>query len=152
MRAVIQRVSEARCKVSGEVIGEINKGFLVLLGIEHEDSLDDVHWLAQKIVNMRIFNDDKGLMNKSLLDVNGKILIISQFTLMANTKKGNRPSFIKASKPDQAILLYEEMISKMTELMGTKVETGSFGADMQLELINDGPVTIMMNTKDKENY
>ena len=152
MRAVIQRVSEARCKVSGEVIGEIKKGFLVLLGIEHEDNLEDVHWLAQKIVNMRIFNDDKGLMNKSLLDVNGKILIISQFTLMANTKKGNRPSFIRASKPDQAILLYEEMIAKMTELMGTKVETGSFGADMQIELINDGPVTIMMNTKDKENY
>lgn len=152
MRAVIQRVSQASCKVNGEIIGEINKGFVVLLGIENEDNLSDVHWLAQKIVNMRIFNDEHGLMNKSLLDVNGKILIISQFTLLANTKKGNRPSFIRASKPDQAILLYEEMIAKLTELMGEKVETGRFGADMQIELINDGPVTIMMNTKDRENY
>jgi D-tyrosyl-tRNA(Tyr) deacylase len=152
MRAVIQRVSQASCKVNGEIIGKINKGFLVLLGIENEDNLSDVHWLAQKIINMRIFNDEHDLMNKSLLDVNGKILIISQFTLMANTKKGNRPSFIRASKPDQAILLYEEMIAKLTELMGEKVETGSFGADMQIELTNDGPVTIMMNTKDKENY
>ncbi len=152
MRAVIQRVSEASCKVNGEVTGKIKTGLLVFLGIETEDTLSDVQWLAQKIINMRIFNDDKGLMNKSLLDVNGKILIISQFTLMANTKKGNRPSFIRASKPDQAIPLYEEMIAKLTELLGEKVETGSFGADMQIELINDGPVTIMMNTKDKENY
>lgn len=152
MRAVIQRVSEASCKVDGKVTGEINIGFLVLLGIESEDNSSDVQWLAQKIINMRIFNDEKDLMNKSLLDVGGDILLISQFTLMANTKKGNRPSFIRASKPDQAIVLYEEMISSLEHLLGKKIETGVFGADMKISLINDGPVTIMMDTKDKENF
>lgn len=152
MRAVIQRVSEASCKVDGKVTGEINIGFLVLLGIESEDNSSDVQWLAQKIINMRIFNDEKDLMNKSLLDVRGDILLISQFTLMANTKKGNRPSFIRASKPDQAILLYEEMISSLGDLLGKKIETGIFGADMKISLINDGPVTIIMDTKDKENF
>lgn len=152
MRAVIQRVSEASCKVDEKVTGEINIGFLVLLGIENEDNSSDVHWLAQKIINMRIFNDEKGLMNKSLLDVGGDILLISQFTLMANTKKGNRPSFIRASKPDQAIVLYEEMIASLESLLGKKIETGIFGADMKINLINDGPVTIIMNTQDKENF
>ncbi|HLT42082.1 MAG TPA: D-aminoacyl-tRNA deacylase [Sphingobacteriaceae bacterium] len=152
MRAVIQRVSQASCKVNGDITGAINKGFLVLLGIETDDTLQDVEWLAQKIANMRIFNDEKGLMNKSLADVDGDILLISQFTLMANTKKGNRPSFIRASKPDHAIPLYEEMIAQLFKLLGKKIETGIFGADMQIELINDGPVTIMMNTKDKENH
>lgn len=152
MRAVIQRVSEASCKVNGKVTGEINIGFLVLLGIESEDNSSDVQWLAQKIINMRIFNDEKDLMNKSLLDVEGNILLISQFTLMANTKKGNRPSFIRASKPDQAIVLYEEMILSLEDLLGKKIETGVFGADMKINLINDGPVTIMMDTKDKENF
>lgn len=152
MRAVIQRVSQASCKVNGDITGAINKGFLVLLGIETDDTLQDVEWLAQKIANMRIFNDEKGLMNKSLADVDGDILLISQFTLVANTKKGNRPSFIRASKPDHAIPLYEEMIAQLFKLLGKKIETGIFGADMQIELINDGPVTIMMNTKDKENH
>lgn len=152
MRAIIQRVSRASCKVNGEITGEINIGFLVLLGIETNDTIQDVHWLAQKIANMRIFNDEKGLMNKSLTDVDGNILLISQFTLMANTKKGNRPSFIRASKPDDAVPLYEEMIDQLFKLLGKKIKTGIFGADMQIELINDGPVTIMMNTKDKENY
>lgn len=152
MRAVIQRVSKASCKVNGDITGTINKGFLVLLGIETDDTVHDVQWLAQKIANMRIFNDEKGLMNKSLTDVNGGILLISQFTLMANTKKGNRPSFTRASKPDHAIPLYEEMIDQLFKVLGKKIETGIFGADMKIELINDGPVTIMMNTKDKENY
>lgn len=152
MRAVIQRVSEASCKVDGKITGEINIGLLVLLGIESEDNSSDVHWLAQKIINMRIFNDENDLMNKSLLDVEGDILLISQFTLMANTKKGNRPSFIRASKPDQAIVLYEEMISSLENLLGKKIKTGIFGADMKINLINDGPVTIMMNTQDKENF
>jgi D-tyrosyl-tRNA(Tyr) deacylase len=152
MRAVIQRVSEASCKVDGKVTGEINIGFLVLLGIESEDNSNDVQWLAQKIINMRIFNDEKDLMNKSLADVGGDILLISQFTLMANTKKGNRPSFTRASKPDQAIVLYEEMISSLEHLLGKKIETGVFGADMKINLTNDGPVTIMMDTKDKENF
>lgn len=152
MRAVIQRVNEASCKVNGKVTGEINIGFLVLLGIENEDTSSDVKWLAQKIINMRIFNDEKDLMNKSLLDVGGDILLVSQFTLMANTKKGNRPSFTRASKPDQAIILYEEMISSLEGLLGKKIKTGIFGADMKINLTNDGPVTIMMNTKDKENF
>ena len=152
MRAVIQRVIEASCKVDEKVTGKINVGFLVLLGIETEDNSGDVHWLAQKIINMRIFNDEKGLMNKSLLDIEGDILLISQFTLMANTKKGNRPSFIRASKPDQAIVLYEEMIASLESLLGKKIETGIFGADMKISLINDGPATIIMNTQDKENF
>lgn len=152
MRAVIQRVSEASCKVDGKVTGEIKIGFLVLLGIENQDNSSDVNWLAQKIINMRIFNDEKELMNKSLADVGGDILLISQFTLMANTKKGNRPSFTRASKPDQAIVLYKEMISSLEDLLGKKIETGVFGADMKINLINDGPVTIMMDTKDKEMF
>lgn len=152
MRAVIQRVIQANCKVDGGITGEIKNGLVVLLGIESEDNNDDIRWLAQKIVNMRIFSDENGLMNKSLLDIDGRILLISQFTLMANTKKGNRPSFIRAARPDQAIPIYEEMITALSQLLGKKIETGIFGADMKIELTNDGPVTIIMNTKDKENY
>jgi D-tyrosyl-tRNA(Tyr) deacylase len=152
MRAVIQRVSKASCTVNGEITGKINTGFLVLLGIEEADTLEDLSWLAQKIVNMRIFNDENGLMNKSLADVDGRILLISQFTLFAQTKKGNRPSFIKAAKPAQAIPLYEKMIAELAQLSNTKIETGIFGADMKIELLNDGPVTIMMDTKDKERH
>lgn len=152
MRAVIQRVSQASCTVNGEITGKINTGFLVLLGIEEADTLEDLTWLAQKIVNMRIFNDENGLMNKSLADVDGRILLISQFTLFAQTKKGNRPSFIKAAKPAQAIPFYEKMIAELAQLSNTKIETGIFGADMKIELLNDGPVTIMMDTKDKDRH
>lgn len=152
MRAVLQRVSHASCKVSGKITGEIKHGLLVLLGVEEEDRVEDVCWLARKIVNMRIFGDDKGLMNKSLMDVNGEILLISQFTLFAQTKKGNRPSFISAAKPLQAIPIYDKMINELETLMGKAVARGVFGADMKIDLLNDGPVTIIMNTKDKENY
>lgn len=152
MRAVLQRVSHASCKVSDAITGAIGHGLLVLLGIEEEDGLEDIRWLAQKIVNMRIFGDEKGLMNKSLMDIDGNMLLISQFTLFAQTKKGNRPSFIRAAKPAQAIPLYEKMIAELEELMGKSIAKGVFGADMKIELLNDGPVTIVMNTKDRENY
>lgn len=152
MRAVLQRVSEASCKVDGNITGKINTGFLILLGIEEKDSIEDLTWLANKIANMRVFGDENGLMNKSIADINGKILLISQFTLFAQTKKGNRPSFIKAAKPNQAIPLYEMMISELGKLTNTKIETGIFGADMKVSLINDGPVTIIMDTTDKDNH
>lgn len=152
MRAVIQRVLNADCKVDGKVTGSIGSGFLVLLGIEDADTDDDLQWLAQKIVNLRVFGDENGLMNKALADINGDILLISQFTLFAQTKKGNRPSFIRAARPDKAIPMYEQMIKVMTELTGKKVETGIFGADMKISLLNDGPVTIIMDTKDKDNH
>lgn len=152
MRAVIQRVTSASCKVEGNITGEINNGFVVLLGIEDADTMDDLQWLAQKIVNMRVFSDENGLMNKALADVNGNILLISQFTLFAQTKKGNRPSFIRAAKPPHAIPLYEEMITALEALLGKKIATGIFGADMKISLVNDGPVTIVMDTKDKDNF
>jgi len=152
MRAVIQRALNADCKVDGKVTGSIGSGFLVLLGIEDADTDDDLQWLAQKIVNLRVFGDGNGLMNKALADINGDILLISQFTLFAQTKKGNRPSFIRAARPDKAIPMYEQMIKVMTELTGKKVETGIFGADMKISLLNDGPVTIIMDTKDKDNH
>jgi len=152
MRAVIQRVSEASCKVDGNITGEIQNGFLVLLGIEDADTLEDAQWLAQKITGMRVFGDENGLMNKALADVNGRILLISQFTLFAQTKKGNRPSFIRAARPDKAIPLYEQMISLLNELTGHITATGIFGADMKIDLINDGPVTIVMDTKDRDNH
>ncbi|MEO5909681.1 MAG: D-aminoacyl-tRNA deacylase [Pelobium sp.] len=150
MRAVLQRVSEASCKVNGEITGEIETGFLMLLGIEEADTDEDLVWLAQKIVNMRIFSDENDLMNKSLADINGRILLISQFTLFAQTKKGNRPSFIKAAKPEKAIPLYKKMIAELEKLTGKKTETGVFGADMKVSLVNDGPVTIMIDSKNKE--
>lgn len=150
MRAVIQRVLEASVKVNNEITGQIGQGFLVLLGIETEDEPEDLKWLAQKIANLRVFNDENAQMNKSLSDVEGKILLISQFTLFAQTKKGNRPGFTRAAKPDKAIPLYEQMIEELGKLTGTKVETGIFGADMQVSLINDGPVTILIDTKNRE--
>ncbi|HEY0056109.1 MAG TPA: D-aminoacyl-tRNA deacylase [Pedobacter sp.] len=152
MRAVIQRVSRASCTVDGATTGKINAGLLVLLGIEEEDTSEDLIWLAQKIVNMRIFSDENGLMNNSVLDIKGEILLISQFTLFAQTKKGNRPSFIRAAKPEKAIPLYEQMISELEKLTGEKPQTGIFGAEMKIELLNDGPVTIIMDTRDKENH
>ena len=150
MRAVIPRVLEASVKVNNEITGQIGQGFLVLLGIETEDEPEDLKWLAQKIANLRVFNDENAQMNKSLSDVEGKILLISQFTLFAQTKKGNRPGFTRAAKPDKAVPLYEQMIEELGKLTGTKVETGIFGADMQVSLINDGPVTILIDTKNRE--
>ncbi|MEO8795802.1 MAG: D-aminoacyl-tRNA deacylase [Daejeonella sp.] len=152
MRAVIQRVSEASVKVNGQITGEIKTGLLVLLGISDDDTEEDVSWLAQKVANIRIFSDENEQMNRSLADVNGDILIISQFTLFAQTKKGNRPGFIKAAKPEKAIPLYELMVQNLESLTGKKVQKGIFGADMKVNLLNDGPVTIIMNTKDKENF
>jgi len=150
MRTIIQRVSEARLSINNEVEGSINKGLLVLLGIEEADVIDDAEWLAQKIINLRIFADNNGLMNKSLQDINGEILIVSQFTLHASTKKGNRPSFIKAARPEQAIPLYNYFISLFNNAAIQKVATGKFGAMMQINLINDGPVTIIIDSKNKE--
>jgi D-tyrosyl-tRNA(Tyr) deacylase len=150
MRAVIQRVSEADCKVDGLVTGNIGMGFLVLLGIEDADTDEDLHWLAQKITNLRVFGDENGLMNKALAGIDGDILLISQFTLFAQTKKGNRPSFIRAARPEKAIPLYEKMITALEGLTGKKIKVGIFGADMKISLVNDGPVTIIMDTKNKE--
>jgi D-tyrosyl-tRNA(Tyr) deacylase len=152
MRAVIQRVSEASCKVDKQVTGQIGLGFVVLLGIEDEDTEEDLQWLAQKITGLRVFGDENGLMNKALADVDGSVLLISQFTLFAQTKKGNRPSFIKAARPDKAVPLYEQMIKTLDALTGKKTAAGIFGADMKISLVNDGPVTIIMDTKDKDNH
>jgi D-tyrosyl-tRNA(Tyr) deacylase len=152
MRAVIQRVTQASCKVDNNITGEIDLGFVVLLGVEDTDTEDDLQWLAQKITGLRVFGDEHGLMNKALADVNGSILLISQFTLFAQTKKGNRPSFIRAARPEKAILLYEQLIRTLDTITGKKTATGIFGADMKISLINDGPVTIIMDTKDKDNH
>ncbi|WP_025143972.1 D-aminoacyl-tRNA deacylase [Pedobacter jeongneungensis] len=150
MRAVLQRVTQASCTVGGEITGAIKTGFLVLLGIEDADTLEDLDWLAQKIIGMRVFGDENGMMNKALADVDGDILLISQFTLFASTKKGNRPGFTRAARPGVAIPLYEKMIEKLSALLGKKVKTGIFGADMKIALLNDGPVTIIIDTKNKE--
>lgn len=150
MRAVIQRVTQASCQVDDVVTGSIEKGLLVLLGIEEVDGQEDLEWLAAKIFNIRIFSDEQGLMNKSLADIAGNILLISQFTLFAATKKGNRPGFTRAARPDQAIPLYEAMIKQLSILSGKPVQTGIFGADMKISLVNDGPVTILIDTKNKE--
>ncbi|MCJ0741367.1 D-aminoacyl-tRNA deacylase [Pedobacter montanisoli] len=150
MRAVIQRVTQASCTVETQITGQIEQGFLVLLGIEDEDTSEDLQWLAQKIANMRIFSDSEGLMNKSLADINGNILLISQFTLFASTKKGNRPGFTRAARPEKAIPLYEQMKKELSTLIGKEVQCGIFGADMKISLLNDGPVTILMDTKNKE--
>jgi D-aminoacyl-tRNA deacylase len=152
MRAVIQRVTEATCKVEGNITGSIDKGLMILLGVAADDTDEDLQWLAQKIAGMRIFSDEAGLMNKSITDIGGRILLISQFTLFAQTKKGNRPSFIRAAKPDMAIPMYEQMIKTLAELTSTKIETGIFGADMKISLVNDGPVTIILDTKDRDNH
>ena len=147
MRAIIQRVSEASVTVDNKITGSIKHGLLVLLGIEDADTDDDVKKLSSKIVNLRIFNDEHGLMNLSIKDINGDILLVSQFTLFADTKKGNRPSFIRASKPPVAVPMYEKMIATISVDLGRKVETGIFGADMKVALTNDGPVTIFIDTK-----
>jgi D-tyrosyl-tRNA(Tyr) deacylase len=150
MRVVIQRVSKANVKVDGKIAGEIYEGLLILLGIEDADTAEDIQWLSNKIVNLRIFNDENGVMNKSVIDVDGNILLVSQFTLHASTKKGNRPSYIKASKPEFAIPMYEKMTKQLETDLGKKIHTGIFGADMKVELLNDGPVTIVIDTKNKE--
>lgn len=150
MRAVIQRVSHASVTINEKTVGAIANGLLVLLGIEDADDHEDITWLSGKIVNLRIFNDEEGVMNKSLLDVGGDILLVSQFTLHAATKKGNRPSYIKASKPPVAIPLYEKMIRQLEADLSKPVQTGVFGADMKVVLLNDGPVTIIIDTKMRE--
>jgi D-aminoacyl-tRNA deacylase len=150
MRAVIQRVSEASVMVEGKITGRIETGLLVLLGIEDADTDEDTSWLSNKIINLRIFNDEAGVMNKSLIETGGDILLVSQFTLHAATKKGNRPSYIKASKPEFAIPVYEKMIKQLEQDLTKEIQTGIFGADMKVHLLNDGPVTIIIDTKDRD--
>ena len=150
MRAVVQRVSKASVTVEGEIISKIGLGLLILLGVENEDAKADIEWLSRKIVNLRIFNDEEGIMNKSLLEINGEAIVVSQFTLHASTKKGNRPSYLKAAKPEIAIPAYENFVERLEIDLGKKVGTGVFGADMKVELLNDGPVTITIDTKNKE--
>jgi D-tyrosyl-tRNA(Tyr) deacylase len=150
MRIIIQRVTKAQVHIDNKLFSEIGNGLLVLLGIEDTDSDEDLNWMAQKIVNLRVFNNENGVMNISLIDTNFDILLVSQFTLFASTKKGNRPSYIKASRPEFAIPLYEKMITKLEKLLGKKIATGTFGADMQISLTNNGPVTIMIDSKLKE--
>lgn len=150
MRVVIQRVSKASVTVEGKVTGKIETGILLLLGIEDADADEDCKWLSSKIVNLRIFNDENGVMNKSVLEVSGDILLVSQFTLHASTKKGNRPSYIRASKPKFAVPMYEKLIAQLEKDIGRKIQTGIFGADMKVELLNNGPVTIVIDTKNKE--
>jgi len=150
MRAVIQRVSEASVTVEGAIIGQIQQGLMVLVGIVNEDDTSDIEWLSNKIIHMRIFDDENGVMNKSLIEVGGAILLVSQFTLHASTKKGNRPSYIAAAKPEVSIPLYEAMIQQLQKDLGAPIQTGKFGADMKVALINDGPVTIIIDSKNKE--
>ena len=150
MKIIIQRVSEASVTVEGQTTADIQKGLLVLVGIEDADTQEDIDWLSGKIIKMRIFGDENEVMNCSVQDIDGDIIVVSQFTLHASTKKGNRPSYIKAAKPDFAIPMYEKMIKQLEQDLGKKIKRGVFGADMQVELINDGPVTIVMDSKSKE--
>ena len=150
MKAVIQRVSESSVTINNEIVAQIQQGLLVLVGIEDSDNQEDINWLASKIANLRIFGDENEVMNLSLKDIDGEMIVVSQFTLHALTKKGNRPSYIKASKPEIAIPLYESFIQQMEIELGKKVQTGQFGADMKVGLVNDGPVTIIIDTKNKE--
>lgn len=150
MRAVIQRVSRASVTVNEKVISSVEKGLLVFLGIEDTDTKTDIEWLSKKIVNLRIFNDEEGIMNRSILNVDGNLIVVSQFTLHAQTKKGNRPSYIKAAKPDAAIPLYEKFVLQIENDLRKKVGTGIFGADMKVDLLNEGPVTILIDTKNRE--
>lgn len=150
MRVVIQRVTKAAVAIDGKIHAEIGKGLLVFLGIENADSIEDIEWLSGKIVNLRIFDDEHGVMNVSVKDNAGEILVISQFTLHASTKKGNRPSYIRASKPEIAIPLYERFLGQLANELGKEIKSGVFGADMKVELMNDGPVTIVIDTKNKE--
>lgn len=150
MRAVLQRVSKASVTVDGNITGEIVDGFLILLGVVPEDDITDVEWLAKKCANMRIFGDEEGKMNWSIQDIKGSFLVVSQFTLHASTKKGNRPSFIKAARPDHAVPMYEQFCEELHKISGLDVQKGIFGADMKVDLLNDGPVTIIMDSKMKE--
>lgn len=150
MKAVIQRVSQASVKINNEIVAQIQKGLLVLIGIEEADNQEDIYWLTAKIANLRIFGDENNVMNLSLKDSDGEIIVVSQFTLHAATKKGNRPSYIKAAKPDIAIPVYESFVKHMETELGKKVQTGQFGADMKVSLVNEGPVTIIIDTKNKE--
>ena len=150
MRVVVQRVSQSNVKVSGEIIGEINEGLMVLVSFVDEDNDTDLGWMTKKIINLRIFNDDEGKMNRSVQDVGGDILLISQFTLHGSTKKGNRPSFIKAAKPDFANVMYMKFIKILEQSLGKGIQTGEFGGDMKVSLINDGPTTIIIDSKDRE--
>ncbi|CAM1334783.1 D-aminoacyl-tRNA deacylase [Tenacibaculum aestuariivivum] len=149
MKAVIQRVTKASVTIENKKVAKIKSGLLILIGISNQDTTEDINWLSKKITNLRIFNDENQIMNKSLIDIKGDTIIVSQFTLQASTKKGNRPSYIKAAKPEIAIPLYEAFIEKVEENLGKKVQTGEFGADMKIKLLNDGPVTIIIDTKNK---
>ena len=150
MRAVVQRVSEASVSIDSQTITEINTGLVILLGIEVRDVQEDALWLAKKIAQLRIFCDDKGKMNNSIVDINGEVIVVSQFTLHAKTKKGNRPSYIRSANNQQAFVLYEQFKKALSDMMTKEIYSGKFGADMKVKLINDGPVTIIMDTKDKE--
>lgn len=149
MRIVIQRVSEASVQINHRISAVIEQGLLILLGIEDIDTQEDIDWLCRKLANMRIFNDEDGVMNRSLLDIDGDVIVVSQFTLHASTKKGNRPSYIKAAKPEVAIPLYEQFLEALEEVLGKPIGSGEFGADMQVSLINDGPVTILLDSHNK---
>jgi D-tyrosyl-tRNA(Tyr) deacylase len=149
MIAVIQRVSSSSVEIDNSIKSKIHRGLLVLLGVEEADSHGDIDWLSSKIVNLRIFNDDQGVMNRSVKDINGEIIVVSQFTLHASTKKGNRPSYIKAAKPEISIPLYEKFVTSLEQVLERQVQTGDFGADMKVHLVNDGPVTIIIDTKNK---
>lgn len=150
MKTVIQRVSQSSVTINNEIVAQIHKGLLVLVGIEDADQQEDIVWLTSKIANLRIFADENDIMNLSVKEINGDVIVVSQFTLHASTKKGNRPSYIKASKPDIAVPLYESFVQQMELELGKKVQTGRFGADMKVSLVNDGPVTIIIDTKNKE--
>ena len=150
MRAVIQRVTKASVTIGGSIKSQINKGYLILLGVCDEDAMEDVEWLVKKIANLRVFDDDNGVMNRSILDIQGETLVVSQFTLYASYKKGNRPSWFRAGSHEHSIPLYEAFCAQLSEALGKPVATGEFGADMKVELLNDGPVTICMDTKNKE--
>jgi D-tyrosyl-tRNA(Tyr) deacylase len=150
MKVVIQRVSKASVTINKKKVASIKKGILVLLGIVNQDTQEDINWLVKKIINLRIFNDENGVMNTSVLDISGEIIVVSQFTLHASTKKGNRPSYIKAAKPNVAIPLYNDFIKTLEKETSTTIQTGQFGSDMQIELLNNGPVTIIIDSKNKE--
>lgn len=150
MKVVIQRVSQASVTIDSKIVANIQKGLLVLVGIEDADTQEDTNWLCQKIANLRIFGDENNVMNLSVKDIDGEIIVVSQFTLQASTKKGNRPSYIKAAKPEVAIPIYEDFVLQLEKELGKKVQTGVFGADMKVALLNDGPVTILINSKNKE--
>ncbi len=150
MKAVIQRVSQSSVTIDSKIVAQIKKGLLILVGIEDSDNQEDINWLTSKIINLRIFGDDKDVMNLSVKNINGEIIVVSQFTLHASTKKGNRPSYIKASKPEIAIPLYESFVIQLETELGKKIQTGIFGADMKVSLVNDGPVTIIIDSKNKE--